>query len=285
LKRGERPEEERQATVARRPNPTRSAALQVGPLVGITRRGSRPAKPAPVMAHWDAAERIEAGADIAAVAAAFAAAIAPYGYAHSVLAAFLPTDRGPPPYVFFANTPDVWRQTYLDNNMSAVDSVIAESRRRIAPFTWAELLAMRPEPPEEQPLSAFTDAWGLEDGFVVPIHGPGGYVAVASLLSTRELPPPTPEQRAWLYMVSFLAHERCRALTGVDPGSQLSAPLSMRERDCLRWVAAGKSDWEIGRILGIAPTTVKFHIDRARNKLGVHSRAQAVARLFLWGGS
>ena len=235
--------------------------------------------------RWDAAERIEAATDIATVAAAFADAIAPFGYTNSVLAAFLPTDRGPPPYVFFSNTPDAWRQTYLDNNMSAIDSVIAESRRRITPFTWAELLAMRPEPPEEEPLSAFSAACGLEDGFVVPIHGPGGYVAVASLLSTRGLPSPTPEQRAWLYMLAFLAHERCRALRGVEPRDRLPEPLGRRERDCLRWVAAGKSDWEIGRILGIAPTTVKFHIQRARDKLGVHSRAQAVARLFLWGGS
>lgn len=236
-------------------------------------------------ACWQAAACIEAGSDVAAVAAAFADAIAPCGYTHSVLAAFLPADRGPPPYVFFSNTPDVWRQTYLDNNMSAIDSVIAESRRRIAPFTWAELLAMRPEPPEEEPLSAFSAACGLEDGFVVPIHGPGGYVAVASLLSTHVLPSPTPEQRAWLYMLSFLAHERCRALKNVDPGGPQIEKLTARENDCLRWVAAGKSDWEIGRILGIAPTTVKFHVERARRKLGAHSRTQAVARLFLRGGS
>ena len=247
--------------------------------------GHADVKRASTAGRWQAAARIEAGSDITTVAAAFADAISPCGYTNTVLAAFLPSDRGPPPYVFFSNTPGTWRQTYLDNNISAIDSVIAESRRRITPFTWAELLAMRPEPPEEEPLSAFSAACGLEDGFVVPIHGPGGYVAVASLLSTRALPSPTSEQRAWLYMLSFLAHERCRALKGVDPGEPQPEKLTARENDCLRWVAAGKSDWEVGRILGIAPTTVKFHIERARRKLGAHSRMQAVARLFLWGGS
>jgi len=235
--------------------------------------------------RWNIAGDIEACTDMAALAALFAEAIAPCGYTNSAISAYLPTDKGPVPHLFFANTPESWRRDYLERNMSAIDSIISESRRRIAPFTWTELRAVVPLPDEELPLRALVNEWGLKDGFVVPIHGPGGYLGVASLVSSRELPPPPAERRTWLHMLSFLTHERCRVLEGVDPRSPLPEPLSVRERDCLRWVAAGKSDWEIGRILGIAPTTVKFHVDRARNKLGVHSRAQAVARLFLWGGS
>lgn len=55
--------------------------------------------------------------------------------------------------------------------------------------------------------------------------------------------------------------------------------LTARERDALRWVAEGKSDWEISVILGLSQTTVRFHVDNARRKLGAVNRAQAVARL------
>ncbi|WP_293475001.1 LuxR C-terminal-related transcriptional regulator [Phenylobacterium sp.] len=55
--------------------------------------------------------------------------------------------------------------------------------------------------------------------------------------------------------------------------------LTARERDSLRWVAAGKSDWEIAVILGVSQTTVRFHVDNARRKLGAVNRAQAVALL------
>lgn len=55
--------------------------------------------------------------------------------------------------------------------------------------------------------------------------------------------------------------------------------LTPRERDALAWVAEGKSDWEISVILGLAQTTVRFHVDNARRKLGAANRAQAVARL------
>jgi LuxR family quorum sensing-dependent transcriptional regulator len=55
--------------------------------------------------------------------------------------------------------------------------------------------------------------------------------------------------------------------------------LTGRERDALAWVAEGKSDWEISRILGVSETTVRFHVDNGRKKLGAVNRAQAVARL------
>ncbi len=52
--------------------------------------------------------------------------------------------------------------------------------------------------------------------------------------------------------------------------------LTPRQRECLQWVRAGKSDWEIGMILGVSPQTVKEHIDAARKKLGARTRTQAV---------
>jgi LuxR family transcriptional regulator, activator of conjugal transfer of Ti plasmids len=55
--------------------------------------------------------------------------------------------------------------------------------------------------------------------------------------------------------------------------------LSPREFECLKWVAQGKSAWEIGHILGISRRTAAFHLDNAKAKLGVHSNCQAVARL------
>lgn len=55
--------------------------------------------------------------------------------------------------------------------------------------------------------------------------------------------------------------------------------LSDRERDCLAFMADGRRDKEIASLLGITETTVRFHIDNARRKLGAKNRAQAVARL------
>ena len=49
-----------------------------------------------------------------------------------------------------------------------------------------------------------------------------------------------------------------------------------RETQILGWVAIGKSDWAIGRILKISDKTVNFHVENAKRKFGVGMRLQAV---------
>src|SRR5690606_17797496 len=58
--------------------------------------------------------------------------------------------------------------------------------------------------------------------------------------------------------------------------SRAGLRMTMRESEVLAWVAAGKSDWAIGRILNISGKTVNFHVENAKRKLGVVTRVQAV---------
>jgi DNA-binding CsgD family transcriptional regulator len=53
--------------------------------------------------------------------------------------------------------------------------------------------------------------------------------------------------------------------------------LTSREKECLSWVAAGKSDWEISVILGISESTARWYVVQAMEKLEVRTRPQAVA--------
>jgi LuxR family quorum sensing-dependent transcriptional regulator len=53
--------------------------------------------------------------------------------------------------------------------------------------------------------------------------------------------------------------------------------LSARESEVLRWVALGKSAWEIGEILHITKRTVDEHVHVAVAKLGATNRTHAVA--------
>ncbi|NJP04190.1 MAG: response regulator transcription factor [Chloroflexaceae bacterium] len=64
-------------------------------------------------------------------------------------------------------------------------------------------------------------------------------------------------------------------LEGMQPWVE---PLTRREREVLRLIAAGLSNQEIARQLVIVEGTVKVHIKRIYGKLGVSNRTQAVAR-------
>jgi DNA-binding CsgD family transcriptional regulator len=87
---------------------------------------------------------------------------------------------------------------------------------------------------------------------------------------------------------------RIRLLAGAIPGQQIlvieerrmelsSAPLqrlglTAREAEVLLWVAQGKTNPEIGTILGLSPGTVHKHTEHIFEKLGVETRTAAAAR-------
>jgi two-component system nitrate/nitrite response regulator NarL len=60
-------------------------------------------------------------------------------------------------------------------------------------------------------------------------------------------------------------------------GDSAAKKLTNREREVLKLLAGGRTQMEIAKTLFISPKTVAGHIQRVLTKLGVHSRAQAVA--------
>jgi DNA-binding CsgD family transcriptional regulator len=69
--------------------------------------------------------------------------------------------------------------------------------------------------------------------------------------------------------LAFDAVENLREPKGATPrGPQLTP----RQRDCVVLVAQGKSDWEIGQVLGISESTVHKHIEDAKRRFSVSTR-------------
>jgi DNA-binding NarL/FixJ family response regulator len=60
--------------------------------------------------------------------------------------------------------------------------------------------------------------------------------------------------------------------------SRLStASLTQRETEVLSWIAKGKTNRDVGEILGMSPRTVNKHLEHVFEKLGVETRAAAAA--------
>ena len=131
----------------------------------------------------------------------------------------------------------------------------AEGDRR-----WSELLA---------------DVIKRGEGLSVPIYH--GADAKAGINFGGDAPDTSALTRAMLQVVSHAAIDKMQDLTTGSPQTAMPS-LSVREAQCLRWVAIGRADAEIGQILGISPRTVRFHVDSAKTKLGVTTRIQAVAK-------
>ncbi|MDP9909483.1 DNA-binding NarL/FixJ family response regulator [Variovorax boronicumulans] len=68
------------------------------------------------------------------------------------------------------------------------------------------------------------------------------------------------------------------ALQREGPAARLAdAALTPRETEVLSWLAKGKTNRDIGEILGTSPRTVNKHLEHIFEKLGVETRAAAAA--------
>ena len=226
-------------------------------------------------------EGLKACASSQEVGAVFASTIEPYGFTMVSCGGSRETPSGRVWDFFFNTWPPELLLEYQNNDYVRLDMLPAVARLSATPFTWIELLRDRKQTPKQIAFHHWVRELGVIDGYAVPIHLPGGDVGLCVSVSTHIID--DTEERLALHMASLYAHNRCRALGGLTEASSMKAPLSPRELECLKWVLDGKSDTDIGRILGISHTTVHFHVEHVKKKLGVRTRAQAAAMVMTLG--
>jgi DNA-binding CsgD family transcriptional regulator len=177
-------------------------------------------------------------------------------------------------YIYYRETPKGWNDVYAQRGFAQTNFVTRWARRRASSFAWSTVSGQ-----EEAHAQADREMWavlndfGLSDGIAVPSHAPG-YLGVISLAWSRF--EHSDEFRRAVVLASHYVHERMLELS---PPAIAAMNLSPRERDCLAFVAQGKSDWDISQIMCIAESTVHAHVERAKKRLGVKTRMQAVAKL------
>jgi LuxR family quorum sensing-dependent transcriptional regulator len=174
-----------------------------------------------------------------------------------------------------------WADRYLIRNYVARDPMVHEIFRTAEPFRWHEVLERRKVPRADLRIVHEASEFRMKDGFVVPIRLLHGRMAVftmageASNLADQSA-------RAMLHLLAMYAHARMRQLKPLPPRKDIPE-LSPRERECLLWASAGKTDWEISEILHVGEGTINKHIESAKRRLGVTTRVQAVVHALVSG--
>jgi DNA-binding CsgD family transcriptional regulator len=212
------------------------------------------------------------------VGAAFANTIAPHGFTMVSCGGSRETPSGRVWEFFFNTWPPEFLLEYQSNDYVRHDIMPAVARLSAIPFTWVELLRGRKQTSKQIEFHNRVRELGVVDGYAVPIHLPGGDIGLCVSVATHVIE--DLEERLALHMASLYAHYRCQALGRAVDASFVKA-LSPRELECLKWVLDGKSDTDIGAILGISHNTAHFHIERVKKKFGVRTRAQAAAMGYL----
>lgn len=208
----------------------------------------------------------------------FDALISNYGYDYFRCAQILNRNDPLDPRVAFGEINEDWCNHYKDNRYVFGDSTIQLGLRTKYPFAWSDVKNKKRI--SEVAKKIFDEAeheFGYKDGLVVPIHTSDGSISMFSLVG--EQPDTSDIVRRGLGMAAVFMHARARdhILEDSDLVSRkIKPPVSRRQLDCIQWVAEGKSDWEISRILGISESTVHNHVEAAKRSLAVNTRIQAV---------
>lgn len=160
---------------------------------------------------------------------------------------------------------------YICFDQNPLLAAIRESRTR---YRFGDFAA-HDAPEFGQYWEAFSEA-GIVEGLCATSYGADGKIASLHLGMARE--DFAPGEAESIQLAGLILTERLIDLIE-PPTEDDTVALTQREHDALRYVAEGKTDWEIGVILGVAESTARFHIDNGRRKLGAVNRAQAVARM------
>lgn len=180
------------------------------------------------------------------------------------------------------NYPEGWVKHYFEQGYQDHDPVIEFSQVSLAAYIWDDLPRRFGLRPKQRRVMAEAREAGLKRGLSIPVHGPRGSVAILSFASSEDdVDPRAFGGRFQPLCAQF--HVAYSELGAVLRPQAQRVELTKRERECLSWVAQGKSSWDIGQILGITEFTVSYHVKKAMRKLGSGSRIVAVVKAIRLG--
>lgn len=172
---------------------------------------------------------------------------------------------------------------WIERRLHRVSPIGQVCRIATKPFAWGSAaLANSVAQSESAPRRGWhlTPERGIHGGITVPLHLPlcrVGAVSWVSLDRSIDLQKTLERHGDLLRLAAakfmdLVYESRVEAVIDVT-----RAPLTEREVECLTWVALGKTDIEIGLIINRSPSTARFHVEKAVEKLGASNRTQAVA--------
>lgn len=189
------------------------------------------------------------------------------GYAEASFAECIDFNNRPPDYV----------DHYFRNNLLWRDPVISALRQTLGTQSWDDVRGQFGISKADRRIIDEARDFGATNGITIPVISESGAVGVFAPCGWR--PDLSDRARSALELVGLYAHQALqRAEMRAARRASEHVSLTAREREIMRWVAVGKTNDEIGSILGIALATVKTILARAQSKLDAASRTYAVVQ-------
>jgi len=204
--------------------------------------------------------------------------ISDYGF-EQTLFAVLKSNTEPLENAFIrSNYAPEWRKTYDKENLGYVDPTVSHCLTSTIPLVWTEDVFSNKD---QKNLYEEAVGYGLRSGVILPIHGPRGEFGMLSFVSEQLTTKKRKTELATLMPVlslirDFVFESSKKFLDYQQSGTPPT--LTRRETEVLKWSMAGKSAWEVSRILNCSESTINFHHSNIKQKFGVNSKQQAIIK-------
>ena len=187
-----------------------------------------------------------------------------------------------PSLLMSRNMADDMHEYWCERGYGRIDPIQKAAARTSVPFFWkfdkeADTQISEFLTEDSEPVVRYMRKCDRTNGVTIPIHLPGGgYATLNGIGFGREVE--FAREARYLADFGFLAqifHE-C-AFEHFDQSALRPnvAPLTERERECLRLSSQGLSAKEISRVIDRSVPTVVMHLAAATRKLGAKNRTQA----------
>ena len=183
------------------------------------------------------------------------------GFDYYALVDHVDLSRRTEDFVRLVDYPQAWKELSLKNAYYVDDPIHAVSQKSATPFLWTEVPRLIAITRRQEEILSSAQLAGIGDGVTVPVNIPGEYSGSCSFSVRygRTIPVPSLPTAQYLGCFAFQAarrvvqmHKRSRPGTCDDVYQRLSP----RQLDCVILAGRGKSDRDVGQLLGISGQTV-----------------------------
>ncbi len=164
-----------------------------------------------------------------------------------------------------------WESIYVAEKLYRIDPVIRYNYELFRTQFWSEALERYSNPQNIDLMNRASD-FGLKYGIASGVNGDGYKGSIISFSSDRNRF--DTHHKNTLDILTPHIHQ---ALVRSSEKPIDFSMLSLREKEVLKWMKEGKTNWEISMILNISERTVKFHVQNIERKLDAVNKAHAVA--------
>lgn len=177
-----------------------------------------------------------------------------------------------------------WVSHHVGRRYYSDDPIHIASTKTVVGFLWRDVGNFIRLTPRHKQILTEAAAFGLGEGFTVPVYLPGEYHGTCSF-SARSLDNLIPDALAVAQLCGTFAFEtgrrimRTRSSIAIEPAPVLTE----RQHDALTLVGRGKTDPEIAHILGVSRATAHEHVEAVRHAYGNAQRPLLIARALFDG--